>query len=89
MRIYEAAKARWRRDLIRWQTERIEVTSRLLGIPASEVTDMDIVACVIVHGRPGKPEPVMRADGRYGPRRRPDDGEGGTRADAALAGYGT
>jgi len=66
LREYEAARRRWREDMVKWMTERIIVTSNLLGIPVERVTPADIFECRIVHGVPGTPEPVMRKDRRYG-----------------------
>jgi len=71
VREFEAAKRRWRADLIKWQAERILVTSRRMGIPVEHVTEADIIACQIIHGVPDKPQPAMRTDRRYGPRRDP------------------
>lgn len=67
-REFEAAKARWRRDLTRWQARRILVTSNRLGVPVSRVTEADMIACQAVYGVPCDPPPVMRTDRRYGPR---------------------
>jgi hypothetical protein len=67
-REFEAAKARWRRDLITWQARRILTTSELLGMSAHRVTPADIAVCRILHGVPAAPRPVMRTDRRYGPR---------------------
>lgn len=69
LRMFEDAKRRWRVDMVRWQAERILVTSRMLGIAPQRVTAGDIFECRIVHGVPARLQPVMRHDRRYGPRR--------------------
>jgi hypothetical protein len=70
LREFEAAKVQWREDMVKWQVERITVTSNLLGIPAGRVTQADILTYLVIYGVPAKPKPVMRRDRRYGRRPR-------------------
>jgi hypothetical protein len=68
VREFEAAKVRWREDMVRWQARRLVVTSQLLGIPVERVTADDIFVCRVVHGVPNDLAPKMRRDRRYGRR---------------------
>jgi hypothetical protein len=68
LREFEAARARWREDMVRWQAGCIIVTAKVMGIPVERVTRGDVFVCRVVHGVPDAPQPVMRRDRRYGRR---------------------
>lgn len=70
-----ALEAMWNRyvqERQAWQDARVAETAELLGMPAEEVTDVDITWARAVHGRPGGEEtaPRLRVDQRYGPHSR-------------------
>lgn len=69
-RQFAVVLARHRREWIRWQANRIAVTSLLLGIPWQQVTAMDIVFCHVQYGQPALDDtaPKVRRDRRFGPR---------------------
>ena len=63
----------WRRyqeALLRWNVERIMVTSELTGIHVGKIDRVDLGRCHMEHGRPPLSDeaPQFRMDRRFGPR---------------------
>ena len=68
---YDRAYVRWRRETLEWQAARILAAASILGISPLEVTEGDVLFCVVEHGLPGEETmPKIRVDGRVGPRTR-------------------
>lgn len=71
-RAFDAAYAKWRREMELWQARRVRTAARLMKVAPEDVTDALIGFSTAWYGAPEGPEtaPKIRRDRRYGPRRR-------------------